>query len=387
MSKELIFTRYLYEKEEVEVALILSILQKKEEEALFWAYELYYSGFEFQLINLLWKIYFDFYALLNPGFQSYLLKKLDPLVFIEDPKILGLVIQNFVIRPFNVDIFILRQIQNQFEMPTSIAKKEVDLKSLFEEETSEKESFDYEALLYFVFESDKPIILEDIINCKKTVKEWKKMEKANLSININKKVLLLVYLLQYYGLKKNIKGGKNIYVYSDPSDFVMYETIEVDLSLKENKRIPKLPAYQILPIACVYSIQHDEFEFLSLFDFQREKGEKREAYLNHWLYHASKSPLWKERIELYHGDIMEDEKKITFKNDDLEEEFYQNYGYEPDEQKKEIQEKSIRELENKNKNINNNIKSCKGFYQTFSKNRFIDIEEEYLEEVTTFFIY
>jgi hypothetical protein len=385
MSKELIFTRYLYEKEEVEVALILSILQKKEEEALFWAYELYYSGFEFQLINLLWKIYFDFYALLNHGFQSYLLKKLDPSsgYIEEDPKILGSVIQNFVIRPFNIDVFMLRHIQNHFEMPTSIAKKEVDLKSLFEE-TREKESFDYEALLYFVFESDKPIILEDIIQCKKTVKEWKKIEKANLSININKKVLLLVYLLQHYGLKKNIKGGKNIYVYSDPSDFVMYETIEVDLSLKENKRIPKLPAYQILPIASIYSIQDDESEFLSLFDFQREKGERKQAYLNHWLYHASKSPLWKERIELYRGLIMEDEKKITFENDDLEEEFYQNYGYEPDEQKKEIQEKSIRKQDNKN--INNNIKNCKCFYQTFSKNRFIIIEEEYLEQLDKFSI-
>ena len=164
MSKELIFTRYLYEKEEVEVALILSLLHKKEEESLFWAYELYYSGFESQLINLLWKIYFDFYVLLNPGFQGYLLKKLDSNVFKEDPKILGSVIQNFVIRPFNVDIFMLRHIQNQFEMTRP--KKEVDLKSLFEE-PREKESFDYEALLYFVFESDKPIILEDIIQCKK----------------------------------------------------------------------------------------------------------------------------------------------------------------------------------------------------------------------------
>jgi hypothetical protein len=163
----------------------------------------------------------------------------------------------------------------------------------------------------------------------------------------------------------------------------MYETIEVDLSLKENKRIPKLPAYQILPIASIYSIQDNESEFLSLFDFQREKGEKREAYLNHWLYYASKTPLWKERIELYHGHIIEDEKKITFKNDDLEEEFYENYGYEPDEQKKEIQEKSIQEI---NKNINN-TKSCKNFYQTFSKNRFIIIEQEYLEQLDKFLIF
>ena len=35
-----VFTRYLYEKDEVKLALLIALLNKKEE-AIFWAYELY----------------------------------------------------------------------------------------------------------------------------------------------------------------------------------------------------------------------------------------------------------------------------------------------------------------------------------------------------------
>ena len=41
MNYDLQFTRYLYEKDEVKLSLIISILNKKEE-AIFWAYELFY---------------------------------------------------------------------------------------------------------------------------------------------------------------------------------------------------------------------------------------------------------------------------------------------------------------------------------------------------------
>lgn len=39
-------TRYLYNKENVEFSLLCAIRERKREEALFWAYELYYSGFK-----------------------------------------------------------------------------------------------------------------------------------------------------------------------------------------------------------------------------------------------------------------------------------------------------------------------------------------------------
>ena len=76
MDNQIQFTRYLYEKDEVKLSLLLCILNKKEE-AIFWAYELYYSGFKTELVNLFWTMYYDFYYTSNPSFEKYLLKKLN----------------------------------------------------------------------------------------------------------------------------------------------------------------------------------------------------------------------------------------------------------------------------------------------------------------------
>jgi len=73
-GSDLVFTQYLYIKEEVRIALLVSILNKSND-AIFWAYELYHSGFKYELLNLIWKIYYDFFATLNPAYEAYLLKK------------------------------------------------------------------------------------------------------------------------------------------------------------------------------------------------------------------------------------------------------------------------------------------------------------------------
>lgn len=73
LTDEFQFTRYLYEKDEVKLSLVTSIINKKDD-SIFWAYELFYSGFKTELAELLWKIYFDFYSTLNPSFEKYLKK-------------------------------------------------------------------------------------------------------------------------------------------------------------------------------------------------------------------------------------------------------------------------------------------------------------------------
>ena len=55
-TEPILFTRYLYNKTEVKQSLFISRLQRNLDEAMFWAYELYYSGFKKELINLLWTI-------------------------------------------------------------------------------------------------------------------------------------------------------------------------------------------------------------------------------------------------------------------------------------------------------------------------------------------
>jgi hypothetical protein len=60
-----------------------------------------------------------------------------------------------------------------------------------------------------------------------------------------------------------------------------------------------------------------------------------------WLYYSAKTPIWKERIEQYKGIIDEELKRIYFEDDELEEDFYNTYGYEPDEQPIEIQNRCL----------------------------------------------
>ena len=337
VSKDFIFTRYLYEKEEVEIAFVLSLLYKKEDESLFWAYELYYSGFYKDLSELLWKVYYDFYASCNPAFEIYLHKKITEILTEKkrEDRTLGIVIQNFLIRPFNMDVFFLR---------LNIAK--------IHDVVVEGVALDYKKLMYDVFISGKEcrLLLEEYYlqyacadpkskTIEKIIKEY---EKAILRTPfIDKHVIVLCKILHLYGLNQNKKMGKNIYICSSDSDgdgggeYIMYETI-----LAEPKE--QLPAYKILSLGALYEI--NQFNCLHLFTLKRETFDIRAAYLHNWLYYASRSPCWAERIREYGGQIMVEERKVVFLDDDRMEEFYQQYGYEPDEQRKEVQNKSILEI-------------------------------------------
>ena len=60
-------TRYLYHIEDVKYSFLTSLLKGDDiKEVLFWTSELYYSGYYNILYNLIWKVYYDFYAVTNP---------------------------------------------------------------------------------------------------------------------------------------------------------------------------------------------------------------------------------------------------------------------------------------------------------------------------------
>ena len=63
-------------------------------------------------------------------------------------------------------------------------------------------------------------------------------------------------------------------------------------------------------------------------------------HLYNWLYYASFTPIWEKRIEEYNG-IIDDEKKTVLFSDENMEEFYELYGYDVDEQSKEVQDKMM----------------------------------------------
>lgn len=336
----IIFTRYLYIKDEVEIALTTSILEKKDE-AIFWAYELYYSGYKNETFDILWKIYYYFFASLNPCFETYFIKKHQEWLKCATNDLdfyVSTIVNNLIIRPFNLDVLLLHKINTHLEFDE-------------EEETSNDENDNdmfkshlkqnaYIQIAKHILEqtNDSSKIMEKVIDYfapdKKTklMKEWEKIKKFRGDQYTS--LILISRIMMFYSSQK-IAKGKSFYVIVEPEDVIMYETIVPDKKLYSS--------YKILPLACLYSI--DKYNYLSLFLIARKYEPKpMMCYFEKWLYYSSYSPVWAERIKLFKGTINHENKQITFDCDDSEEAFYDNYGYEPDEQKIATQHKNMQPL-------------------------------------------
>ena len=151
----------------------------------------------------------------------------------------------------------------------------------------------------------------------------------------------------------------------EPEDVIQYETIETSCDLE---------SYRILRNGCICGI--DDQKYLNLFKLERHKvTDLLEAYNEKWLYHASFSPTWFDRIKLYKGYVDYEHKAVKFISDDLDEDFYSRYGYEPDEQPLNVKSKSI-------SNINCDNTWIK-FYEMYKNNGLIDVTNEELEEMDT----
>lgn len=72
MSTQPIFTRYLYDSKQVTNSLAWAIIEKKREEVLFWAYELYHSGFQTEVWYWVRDFYVNYYEEYNPLFKYHL---------------------------------------------------------------------------------------------------------------------------------------------------------------------------------------------------------------------------------------------------------------------------------------------------------------------------
>ena len=67
-------TRYLYMTDEVIHSYLDSLLKKRNiKECYFWISEYYYSGFKQKSWSLLWKIFYDFYAIKYPKLEKYMI--------------------------------------------------------------------------------------------------------------------------------------------------------------------------------------------------------------------------------------------------------------------------------------------------------------------------
>jgi hypothetical protein len=94
-----------------------------------------------------------------------------------------------------------------------------------------------------------------------------------------------------------------------------------------------------LPKACIYKTVKNANDVFGVGHKGLDAKTIRYMQCYDWLYYASFSPIWLARINEFWGTINHTDKTVTFIDDDNEEAFYDLYGYEPDEQTMETQEK------------------------------------------------
>jgi hypothetical protein len=123
--------------------------------------------------------------------------------------------------------------------------------------------------------------------------------------------------------QKKPESKNNLIIYLKEKNIEKYKTVVVDRP------------WMYLRTACKYAIRKEANDI-----FKYVKVSKSDL-IDHWLYYCKETPFWVDKIIECDGEIDDDNKKICFANEDLEENFYDAWNIEPDEQPLEIVERCI----------------------------------------------
>jgi hypothetical protein len=239
------------------------------------------------------------------------------------------------------------------------------------------EKKDYENIAKFVLEDCPSIKLDLMIaivtghfnngaEAEKPFSKFATSYKKAKKFYQNARHLLLAKILTCFSIHQKLKMGKNVYASLSCLEIDVFKTKEMaDLNLDQGR------CYKTLPLVCKYNI--DCGKRLGLFSLGRRRLNLSEAYWYHWEYYASFSPIWKARLDRFKGVPNEVTRRIDFEDDDWHEEFYDRYSLEPDEQKKETQDKNIQE-------ISQEI-SWKAFYDKYAGSHLLGNIDDYLNEM------
>jgi len=226
---EPVFTRYLYEKFHVKYSLLNAITSGEREESLFWAYELYHSGFQEYVWDFVVDIYKKYYEVSNPRFARW-----------------------------------LEEIHTEWMHSKSSG-------------------------------SPKDCLLGSIVGT---------LAKRVLSANDEKRAREKFLILYREDRHKTMDPIQRSYRYLE----------------KVSKYPIRSQSQREVETECGLYVEYI-----------------REAYLGpDWLFYCRKTPIWLSRILEFRGIVDEEKKTVAFESDDDLEEFYKIWGFEPDEQIKEM---------------------------------------------------
>jgi hypothetical protein len=334
----IIFTRYLYTADEVILTFMECLLKQEDiEECYYWFYEYYKSGYEEKSIKLLWKIYYDYYYIKNPKMEEKINDKYLKWKETKDIKYMLWVVKNLFRLNKCHTILLLRTYYNNrntdiltgemINIDTIKYKNKEEI--LFIKAVKQKKKIAIAYYLKRIKDDDRKLILVN------------KSLNENIEYNNN-------YSDKYhYLLAKVIKNlkitpKKKVY-YKMVLNKEVKNILETDESCRNDGKLNDVNyIYKTLSKRRIYGISKN----IGCFNLARQNKDINHIFWYHWEYYAYKCPLWQGRFDKYNIEINEKKLTIDFKDEDEYEEFYEEYGYEPDEQSSDIQEKSICKMEN-----------------------------------------
>lgn len=296
-------TRYLYEKSYVEYSLLISLLERDSEKSLFWAYELYFSGFKTQVFSLIWKYYYLLYGCFHVRLERYMKKKTEQ--WLNNKKnyiILGTIVFNMSTREPCIDSYLM--MQNIIELPNILTEWTTRLHN-----------------------AENPIIvLEDFINkynCYKT--------KGKHLFTVTKETIEDIHIIdnatiKYACIARMMSG---LFLLDNMNN------LDGKLYLKLNEKYCR--KYETKPLIEFKSWKIPENNCLFHQYVPPNKDLIPIQCLQDWINYCWYTPLWKKRIQRYNGQLYNN--KIYFEDEDDEEKFYNFCNLEPDEQTLDVLQK------------------------------------------------
>lgn len=337
-------TRLLYSKEEVIHSLVSSLLKKRDLlECYFWAFELHHS--RINVFDVIWEIYYDYYAVLNPKFEKYIASKQSQWEAENDEEHLCYVIRNtfslvhcytvYMVRQSYLngcDVLVVTKATNDMKaylvkyekkwhnLLVSINKHKLNnvcyyLSSLMET-TNHFEVL--KTVCTFIADTLR-LDTDDEAKFNKVIKTlWERKRYAN---DLH---YMLAVICQLYVDDDKI-NTKSIYIAPEDEDIKF---------AKETKNITEIRLPRRLREKCKFGVDKNIGCIGTLQRF-RMKNYVQEIK-NHWKYYAFRNAYWKNILK--NVTVDDDEREISFMNEDDEELFYQTYGYDMDEEPKSTQE-------------------------------------------------
>ena len=339
IPKEPRLTRYLYLYDEVVYALLTELLMCKNLNACYYLItELYYTD-TLVIFDLLWKIYFDFYAEHHPTLETCIANKHRAWSIAHDIKPVIFVIKNMFLLQGSSTIFHLRQFVENGGKCMRLYR--------VQEKTLVKRGWkEYPKLVCRLFiaierghienagcylykllqESSSDEIYYVLINYFSTSVSLKKM--AAIRKNWDRRMwyddghMLLAFIVSM----------------STPPENIVRRLTFKPPNMTEMNFVDELSSVNgILPYRVLREKRRGVMvPEIRAFQLARSHVENCTTVLrDNWEYYAFPSAIWKQRFARFGGYI--DSRKVVFTNEENEERFYSLYGLEPDEQSCDVQ--------------------------------------------------